>query len=90
LYTVDTRTGELVYEYDFEENVNASPVLVNGRLYVLSTYGTMFIGTPGDTGYGLEATNALDEACYATPAFMAGRIYIRGTTHLYCIENEAN
>ncbi len=90
LFAVNTSDGKFLYEYDFGENVNASPTLVNGRLYVLSIDGNMFIGTPGDTEFALEATNPLDEACYASPAFMPGRIYIRGTTHLYCIENETN
>lgn len=90
LYAVDIQDGKLLYEYDFDENVNASPTLVDGKLYVLSVYGNMFVGTPGESDFSLEETNPLNEACYASPAFMPGRIYIRGTTHLYCIENEAN
>ena len=88
LYAVNSRDGKLIYNYDFDENVNSSPTLVAGKLYVLSVNGTMFIGTPGDTEYTLEAKSALGEECYASPAFMAGRIYIRGTTHLYAIGNE--
>lgn len=90
LYAVNGLDGKLLYEHDFEENVKSSPTLVAGRLYVLSIFGTMFIGTPGDTEFTLEATNYLEEACYASPAFMDGRIYIRGESHLYCIGNEAN
>lgn len=88
LYVVNSLDGRLLYKYDFDENVNSSPTLVAGKLYVLSVKGTMFIGIPGETEYTLEAKSALNEECYATPAFMAGRIYIRGINHLYCIENE--
>jgi outer membrane protein assembly factor BamB len=90
LYAVNIQDGKILYEYDFDENVNASPTLVAEKLYVLSVYGTMFVGTPGESDFTLEETNSLNEACYASPAFMPGRIYIRGTTHLYCIKNEAN
>lgn len=88
LYVLNILDGKLIYKHDFEENVNASPTLVAGKLYILSLRGTMFIGTPGETEYKLEAKNSINEECYATPAFMAGRIYIRGINNLYCIGNE--
>lgn len=88
LYVVNALDGHLLYEHDFGENVNASPTLVADKLYVLSLEGTMFIGTPGEKEFTPEASNALGEACFASPAFMPGRIYIRGEKHLYCIGNE--
>ena len=57
-------------------------------MYVLSMEGTMFIGTPGGKEFNLETSNSIDEECFATPAFMPGRIYIRGKDNLYCIGNE--
>lgn len=90
LYVVNLSDGKLVYEYDFGDNVNASPTLVSGKLYVLSIDGTMFIGTAGETEFVLEESSSIDERCYATPAFMPGRIYIRGEENLYCIGNETN
>ena len=88
LYVVSTGDGSLIYEHDFNENVNSSPTLVAGKLYVLSIEGTMFIGTPGEKEVTLEASNPLGENCYGSPAYMPGRIYIRGKEHLYCIGNE--
>jgi len=88
LYVVNTKDGKLIYEHDYEESVNASPALIAGKLYVLSLDGTMFIGTPGEEEFTLETSNALGEECFASPAFMPGRIYIRGEEHLYCIGNE--
>ena len=86
LYVLNNKDGKLLYQHDFDnENVKASPTLVAGKLYVLALSGTMFIGTPGDKEFTLEAKNALGEECNASPAFMAGRIYIRGTNYLYCI-----
>jgi outer membrane protein assembly factor BamB len=88
LYAVNSKDGKLLYEHDFGENVKSSPTLVAGKLYILALSGTMFIGTPGEKGFTLEAKNALREECNASPAFMAGWIYIRGKEHLYCIGNE--
>jgi outer membrane protein assembly factor BamB len=85
LYNINLKDGKPVYEHDLNENVNASPTLVAGKLYVLSLEGTMFIGTPGEKEFTLETSNKLGEECYATPAFISGRIYIRAKEHLYCI-----
>jgi outer membrane protein assembly factor BamB len=86
LYVLNSKDGKLLYQHDFEdENVKASPTLVSGKLYVLTMGGTMYIGTPGEKEFTLEAKNALGEECNASPAFMDGRIYIRGTNNLYCI-----
>jgi outer membrane protein assembly factor BamB len=85
LYVVDSQDGKLIYTYDFEENVNSSPSLVAGKLYVLALSGTMYIGTPGEKKFTLESKNVLGEECNASPAFMDGRIYIRGINNLYCI-----
>ncbi len=89
LYAVNIEDGKMVYEHDFGDNVNSSPTLVNGKLYVLSVYGgTMFIGTPGEKEFAAETTCSLGEDCYASPAFMPGRIYIRTRENLYCIGYE--
>ena len=85
---VNAVDGKLIYEHDFGESVNSSPTLVAGKLYVLSLDGTMFIGIPGEREITLEFSNALGEECFASPAFMPGRIYIRGEEYLYCIGNE--
>jgi len=85
IYTIDADSGELVWEYDFEETVQASPSLVNGKLYILAENGVMFIGTPGAEAFTLETQCELGEGCLASPAFMPGRIFIRGKEHLYCI-----
>ncbi len=85
LYNIALEDGKPVYEHDFNENVNASPTIVSGKMYILSVEGNMFIGTAGEKAFQVEAINPLGEECYATPAFMPGRIYIRAKEHLYCI-----
>ena len=64
----------------------ASPSLVGDYLYVLSEEGVMFIIEAGPE-YREIAKCELGERCYASPAFMNGRVYIRGLENLYCIGN---
>lgn len=87
LYVIGSLDGSFLYEYDFGENVKASPSMAGNRMYVLSVDGNMFIGIPGEQKFNLEIKNSLGEECFASPAFMPGRIYIRGKEHLYCIGN---
>ncbi|MFC1653165.1 PQQ-binding-like beta-propeller repeat protein, partial [Planctomycetota bacterium] len=87
LFCASAKDGSLLWEHDFEEMVQASPSLVNGKLYILAENGVMFIGRYDDEVFTLETTCELGEKCFATPAFMPGRIFIRGEKSLYCIGN---
>ena len=77
-------TGELVWEHEFEVQFQGSGTLADGRLYLLSRAGTMFIIEPTDQ-FKEIARAELGEATSCSPAFVTGRIYIRGVENLYCI-----
>jgi outer membrane protein assembly factor BamB len=81
-----TSDGTKLWEKDLETNFFASPSIVADKLYLLSAKGVMFIGQVGPE-YKELARCELGEPCYASPAFADGRIYIRSSTHLYCILN---
>jgi outer membrane protein assembly factor BamB len=78
--------GTKLWEKDVEGSFQASPSLVGDRLYLLNEKGVMFIVEAGEKHREL-ARCELGEACYASPAFTDGRIYIRGIENLYCIGN---
>ncbi|HOQ03957.1 MAG TPA: hypothetical protein PKY88_01915 [Anaerohalosphaeraceae bacterium] len=65
----------------------ASPVLVGDTLYLLSTKGRMILVRAART-FEQIGQNELPESFTASPAFAPGRIYLRGSRHLYCIENQ--
>jgi hypothetical protein len=65
----------------------ASPSLVGNYIYLLSEKGVMFIIEAGNKYKELTRCE-LGEKCHASPAFMDGRIYIRGLENLYCIGND--
>jgi outer membrane protein assembly factor BamB len=81
--------GTKLYEQDLRETFMASPSLVGDKLYILTEEGVMFIIQAGPE-YKELAKCELGEKCYATPAFMDGRIYIRGLENLYCIGNKTS
>lgn len=81
---LDAVTGEVFWEQEFDNGFNSSPILVGKRIYVIDLSGTVHIfGAAAE--YKSLATVKTGEPVYATPAFMDGRIYIRGEDHLYCI-----
>ena len=76
--------GNSVWEKDIEGNFQASLSLANGKLYILSEKGVMYI-TEASADYQEPSKCELGEKCHASPAFADGRIYIRGMKNLYCI-----
>ncbi len=78
------RDGQKLYDHDLAVQVHASPVVADGKVYLLGTDGTMVIVAKADE-YRELGRATLGEHCYATPAFIGGRIYARGMKHLYGI-----
>jgi outer membrane protein assembly factor BamB len=81
--------GTKLYEHDLRESFTASPSLVGNKLYLLTEDGVMFIIQAGPEYKELTKCE-LGQKCYATPAFVDGRIYVRGLENLYCIENNTS
>lgn len=84
LTCVDVKTGKPVWDADLRASVKASPVLADGRIYILDTDGTMHIA-PAARSFSVAATCPVGEKAHATPAFVGNRIYIRGQNHVYCV-----
>jgi len=78
------KTASVVFTHEFEGAFEASPILADGRVYMVDTNGTCLVLEAGSK-YKQLAVNKLGEAVHATPAFIDGRIYIRGEKNLYCI-----
>lgn len=81
---LDAATGGVLWEQEFDDGFNSSPILVGNRIYLIDLSGTVHIFEAA-AKYKHLATVQTGEPVYATPAFLDGRIYIRGEDHLYCI-----
>ncbi|MDF1576339.1 MAG: PQQ-binding-like beta-propeller repeat protein [Bacteroidales bacterium] len=81
----DARTGEKKFEKEFNNGFYSSPIIADGKVYILDMRGVMHILKADATGT-LIAEPELGEGGYAVPAMADGMIYIRGDEHLFCIE----
>ena len=80
-------SGEIVWQERLtpaKSAFSASPVLADGRIYVLSEAGETIVLAPG-AEFKVLARNPLGEKCQASPAISKGRIFIRSDKSLFCI-----
>jgi len=82
----DVKTGKVVWDNDFAETFRASPSLVGDKVYLLTADGLMIIINAGRELKEIGRYE-LGEKTNCSPAFLDGRIYIRGKENLYCIGN---
>ena len=86
----DVDDGERVFgpeRLETIENVYASPVAVNGRIYLAGRDGGVEVLKHGPT-YELLAKTRLEEGFDASPAIAGDELYLRGAQHLYCFAAE--
>jgi len=87
---LDVRTGNPVFDerrLPGLTNIYASPVAAQGRIYFVGRDGTTVVLEHG-TDPQLLATNRLDEPIDASPALVGTQLFLRGSKHVYCIEEE--
>jgi len=84
----DARTGKEMFgrtRIDVGANFSASPVAVDGKLYLMSEDGDVYVISAGSK-YELLAKNAIGEAVMASPAISDGKMFVRTLKHLLCIQ----
>lgn len=80
----DAKTGKELWRERVKSPVDASPIAVDGRIYVVSEKGVTVVVKAGDKPV-VEATNDIADEILATPAVANGCIFLRSDTKLYCI-----
>ena len=88
---LDATTGEVVYEGgrtpDPASMLISSLLGVDGKIVMSTPEGdTFFIRTGPE--FEVISSGSIDEPISATPAFVDGKIYLRGHQHLYAIGSE--
>jgi len=83
----DTKTGEQYWMHEFDHGFYSSPIVVGDLVYLIDKKGVTHI-FKADKQFELVNEPALGENAVTIPAFMPGRIYIRGDENLYCIGNK--
>jgi len=83
----DLRTGAEIYRERIPHHgsgFSASPVAADGKIYLPSEDGDMFVVKAGPK-FEVLANNSIGEPLMATPAISAGRMFVRSQQHLFAI-----
>jgi len=80
----DAATGAAIWTERLSGEFRSSPVLVDGKIYLASDRGDVYVFAAADQ-FQLLARNVLGEGVTASPAVADGRMYIRGKEHLFCV-----
>jgi outer membrane protein assembly factor BamB len=83
----DLKTGAQLYEQRLPgvtSGFSASPVIADGKLYLSSEDGDVFVVKAGSK-FELIATNALGQPLMATPAIAEGLLIVRGERDLIAV-----
>jgi outer membrane protein assembly factor BamB len=78
------KTGELVYQQRLPSSFSASPVAANGKLYLASEDGDVFVVKAGRQ-YELLSRNVMGQPLMATPALTDGMLIVRGQNAIYAL-----
>ena len=84
LSAYDLETGERLYRERLQGGFSASPVVGDGKLYLPSEDGDVYVVAPGPE-FELLARIDMGEPLFATPALVDGMIVLRSWSRLYGI-----
>ena len=80
----DAQKGEVLWENYFENSFYASPVICDGKVWIIDRGGIMHV-IEAEGVLNIISSTSVGESTDSTPAFSEGRIYIRGMSSLICI-----
>ena len=84
LSSYDAKTGTLIYQQRLPSTFSASPVAADGRLYLASEDGDVFVVKAGRQ-YELLSRNTMGQPLMATPALSQGMLIVRGENAIYAL-----
>jgi hypothetical protein len=67
------------------DGLYASLIAANGHIFAVGRNGTTLVLKHGPE-MSIVATNKLDEGIDASPVAVGKQLFLRGATHLYCVE----
>jgi outer membrane protein assembly factor BamB len=84
LSAYDAKTGENIYQQRLPSSFSASPVAADGKLYLSSEDGDVFVVKAGRQ-YELLSKNTMGQPLMATPALTQGMLILRGENTIYAV-----
>ena len=86
LTVFDAGTGKILKQGRLKHALGryfSAPVAADDKIFVTSEEGKLTVLRAGPN-WKVLATNDMGDSCYATPAIVNGKIYVRTTATLYC------
>lgn len=84
LQCLEAASGKIVWQDRLRGSFSASPVLADGKIFILSEQGETTVLEAGPA-FKVLARNPLGETCQASPAFVGEEVFLRTEKHLFCI-----
>jgi len=84
LSAYDAKTGENIYQQRLPTSFSASPVAADGKLYLSSEDGDVFVVKTGRQ-YELLSRNTMSQPLMSTPALTDGMLILRGNNAIYAL-----
>ncbi len=82
---LEAATGKELWRSRLAANVSASPILIDGKVYVCDERGEVFVFQAEPTSLKLLGRSSVGELIMASPAVAHNRLYLRGERHLIAI-----
>ncbi|MFQ5504146.1 MAG: PQQ-binding-like beta-propeller repeat protein [Planctomycetota bacterium] len=90
LCSVDAESGRILWHEKLApDQIHASPVWGDGKLYVPMNNGSFYVIRPADEGPEILQKVRLEGNCLGAPAIARGRIYVHTTEKLYCFARDS-
>lgn len=80
----DAKTGQKQWEHEYGQGFYGSPMIAEGKVYIMDRGGAMHIFKV-DRAKTILGDPVIGEKSVVTPAFADGAIYLRGDKTLFCI-----
>ena len=80
----NTQTGDLRKTHELKTEFFSSPIIVEGKIYLICNEGKVFIFSADDEFKLLDSFDT-GEKTFATPAFTDGKIVVRTEKSIYCV-----
>jgi outer membrane protein assembly factor BamB len=85
LCAVDANTGKVLWRHKLAtDQLHASPLYADGKLYVPMHNGMFYILRPTDSGVTELSKTQLAGGCVGAPSVWNGQVYVLTTKKLYC------
>ena len=86
LACIDQKTGKINWKKNLKgKDIIASPLYINGKLYVSTIKGITKVVKPNAKEYVELASNSLEGDIFSSSAIVENKIYQRTAGYLYCI-----